>query len=264
MNSVGRLLLFAILTNGATCLAQDGLKGLENYFKQYKYSVFVPARQNAAVGTIVSFKTGFDSVVSSRCLPVAKIPRSDAAPIALTDRTGTATRQFGVAGSFAQGLNPEVDLKGAFSDARVQKVTISIEDPTETHIESKDVKDYVVSLPTTDSCSRVMASKQNRILESLVQIKGINYSFYDKDGKKMNLDASLMKALKLSPQYQRSFENTDTLKIDHPMFIAYRVWKVTVLPGIAKNDVQLDESTPEEVRALQKQNTKSKSTAPTT
>jgi hypothetical protein len=43
--------------------------------------------------------------------------------------------------------------------------------------------------------------------------------------------ALLRLAIKLSPQYEKSFEHADHLKIDGLMVIAYRAWKVTQLPG---------------------------------
>jgi hypothetical protein len=238
------------------------LKGLQEYLKTYKYVVFVPPRQNVSVGTIVNFSSGFESVVSSKCVPVDKVKPSEPAPVGLTDRTGTLDRTIGIAGSFAKALDPNIDLKGAYNDARVQKITVEISEPTETHIESNDLKEYIAGLQPSSPCARSMANKKNRVLESLLEIKGITYSFYDKDGKKINLDASLLKSINLSPSYQKNFENTDSLKLDKPIYIGYRAWKVTVLPGGVKNKVTLDETAPEDIAELKTSASKADKGAP--
>ena len=245
-----RLLLLVSILTIANCQAQNGLQGLKDYLRTNKYVVFVPPRQNVTVGTIVNFSSGFESVISSKCVPADKVKPSEPAAVGLTDLTGTLDRTIGFEGSFTKAFDPSIDLKGAYSDARVRKITVEISEPTETHIESNDLKEYVASLKPGTPCARTMSNKKNLVLENLLEIKGINYSFYDKDGKKINLDAGLLKAIKLSPSYQKNFENTDTLKLDKPIYIGYRAWKVTVLPGGVKDKVNVKEATPDEIAKL--------------
>jgi hypothetical protein len=245
-----RFFLVIAVLSATNCYAQNGLKGLQDYLKTYKYVTFVPPRQNVSVGTIVNYSSGFESVVSSKCIPADKVKATDPAPVGLTDRTGTLDRTVGFEGSFARALDPHVDLKGAYNDVRVQKISIEITDPTESHIESNDLKEYVATLQPGSQCARTMTNRKNRVLESLLEIKGITYSFYDKDGKKISLDATLLTAIKLSPSYHRDFENKDSLKLDKPIFIGYRAWKVTSLPGAVKPKIELEESGPGEIADL--------------
>src|SRR5260221_9661692 len=110
----GCLLLLAVLS-GTNCYAQDGLKGLRDYLKQYKYVLFVPPRQNAAVNTIVDYSSGFESIVSSRCIPADRVRPSPPAPVGLADHSGTLDRTVGFEGSFARALAPNIDLQGAYN-----------------------------------------------------------------------------------------------------------------------------------------------------
>jgi len=251
-----KIILIGLLVS-VNCLGQDSPLG--KYMKQYKYTLLIPPSQNAAVATVINFDAGFESIVSSKCISVAKVPPNGPTPIALSTNVSSITRHLSVAGAFTRFTHPAVDLKGAFDDSRVQAISIEMIEPTETHIEIKDLKDYIASLPSTDSCRSVMMNKHNLVRESVISVKGINYYFYDNKGNKMSLDATLTKAIKLSPQYQKSFENTDHLKIDGLMVIAYRAWRGTQLPGGAgtkggaETQVAVETVTPEQIARLRRQ-----------
>jgi hypothetical protein len=115
-------------------------------------------------------------------------------------------------GQLARTLDSNVDITGAFNDSRVEKVSVQISEPTETHIESNDLKEYVATLPPTSQCARTMMNSNNGVFENVLAIQGVTYAFYEKDGTKISLNAALLKAIKPSPQYQENFENSDSLK----------------------------------------------------
>ena len=234
------------------CAAADGLTGLRDYLKQYKYAVFVPPRQNAALDTVITFIGGFESVVTSKCVPKDKVPNSTPAMVALTDHTGNITTNTGLEGSFARTLDPSINISGAFSDTRVQSISIQISDPNESHIESKDLKDYISSLPAGDSCRAVFLNKNNLVLENLLSISGIKYNFYDKDGKQIKLDAALLQAIHLSPMYKKDYENRDSLELKTPVFVGYRAWKVRQIPGAVKSTLELNQFDPTDLNRSRK------------
>jgi len=247
-------LIFLFVVSEAS--AQDGLKGLKDYLKQYKYSTFIPPRENAVVGSIVNYDNGFESVVSTKCLPLEKIKPSSLAPVALPDHDGTLGKDIGLEGSFAKALDPKIDLKGAYKDSRVQKITVHISDPKEAHIESADVKDYIASLPK-GTCRDAATNKRNRIIAWVLQIDSITYTFLDKDGKDITLDAGLLSAINLSPKFHKDFDRKDSLSLKKPIFMGYRAWRAGVIPGAISDQIDLKESSPEEISDLK--NSKGKS-----
>src|SRR5207247_9311264 len=103
---------------------QDGLKGLKEYLKQFKYETFVPPRQNVVVNTIVNYDSGYEAVVSSRCVPADKVHPTDFAPIGLTNREGQLSKNFGLEAGFAKAIDPKLDITGAYKDSRGQNVSI--------------------------------------------------------------------------------------------------------------------------------------------
>jgi len=242
----------AIFLIAQVCSAQDGLKGLKDYLKQYKYNLFVPPRQNVVLDTVVNYDAGYESVVTTKCIPADKVPPSVPSAVALTARTGNVSRTLGLEGGFAHALDPDINVSGAYSDSRVQKVVVEIADPRETHIESKDLKDFIATLNAADSCAKIMVNKKNRVLESLLLISGVKYTFYDKSGKNLKLDLALLKAIKLAPKYQKDYENTDSLDVKVPIVIGYRAWKVREIPGAVRNLVVLEESDPAEIERLKR------------
>src|ERR1051325_1456857 len=77
-------LVFLMLVVSPASSAQDGLKGLKDYLKSVKYTVFVPPRKNVTLNTVVNYERGYESVVTSRCIPIDRVPPSSLAPVALT------------------------------------------------------------------------------------------------------------------------------------------------------------------------------------
>ncbi len=238
---------FLVVCTVIAAAAQDGLKGLREYLKQYKYVVFVPPRANATAGSVVNYDAGFETIVSSKCLPPDKVKPSEFSAVGLADREGTLTKNLGIEGAFARGVDPKIDLSGAFKDARVQKIVVQISEPMENYLESNDVKDYIASLAPGSSCLQAFTNKRNRILAGLLRIDSITYKFEDKDGKDISLDLKLLSLIKLSPKYHKDFENKDSMKITQPIFIGYRAWQATKIPGAVRSRVDLNDSTSEEI-----------------
>lgn len=243
-----RLIIILLLLFTAKSPATDeGLKGLREYLKQYKYVIFVPPRQNASLNTVITFEKGVEAIVTSRCIPEDKVPPSEPASVGLAGRTDNFTSKKGVEGSFAQAVNPNIDLSGAFSDGRVSRVTVQIAGPKESHIESKDLLDYVASLPAGDPCKAALTNDRNLVLENLLSIDGIKYTFLDKDDRSIKLDLSLLKALHLSPTRQRTSENNEVLELDTPIVLGYRAWKVSRIPGAVRERFDLAELGADEI-----------------
>src|ERR1051325_3858120 len=166
-------LLLIVSLSSLNCAAQDGLKGLREYLRQVKYETFVPPRQNVIVSTIVNYDAGYETIVSSKCVPPDRVRPSDPAPIGLTNREGHLSKSFGLEAGFAKAIDPRVDVTGAYKDSRVQSVSIEIADPSETHIETNDLKDYIASLKDGSSCLRALTNKRNRILGWLLHVNGV-------------------------------------------------------------------------------------------
>ncbi len=242
------IVLFVIAVLPAN--AQDPLKGLKDYLKQYGYQTLVPPMANVAVGSVVTFDHRVETVVSSKCLPAASVPPSPPQPIGLTIRTGTYTRTIGIDASFSKSTGPNIDISGAFSDARVQSVTITMTQPTETHLESQDARQFISNLPDTDPCKATLTNKKNLIYQSLIKDDKISYVFSDKYGKTIKLDVALLSALKVDPSYQSDLENKDSLDMQTPLYVGYRAWKVRSIPALVHPEVALDLQKPAAIRAM--------------
>jgi hypothetical protein len=214
-----------------TADAQDPLKALKSYLKQNNYETLTPPRANVVVGSVVTFNHHQETIVSSKCLPIDKVPASTPQAIGLTTHTGTYTRNVGIDATFTKAADIQIDVSGAFTDNRVETVSITFTDPTETHLESQDVKQYISHIKSADPCFATLSDKGNIIYQTLVRVDKTSYSFADKTGKTIKLDLNLLKALKISPNYSATYDGKDTLELSQPIYIGYRAWKVNKLPG---------------------------------
>jgi len=74
------------------CIAQNGLKGLRDYLQEYKFSLFVPPRANATLDTVVNYSGGYETIVTSKCIPTDKVKPSELSTVVLTAKTGNLTK----------------------------------------------------------------------------------------------------------------------------------------------------------------------------
>lgn len=253
MQPLGRAALISVsicLALAGVSAAQDGLKGLREYLRTYRYQTFVPPRANVSLGTVVTFKNGEESIVTSRCAPEDKLSPSKPGAVALATHSGNVDTSSGLESSFAKALDPNIEISGALKDARVNRVEVSIGDPTEKHIEGKDLEDLILALPPKDSCRSTFLNRRNLVFHTLLSVQGITYTFFDKGNRALKLDAALLKALKISAAHQKEFENLDKLEVKAPIFIGYRAWKVTVIPSAVRTRVSFTEADPAMIRSM--------------
>lgn len=208
---------------------------LDAYVRSLNYIPFDIARESDGEGTIVDYRSGYETIVASpdppesQCFTAVQVPRDQMA-VAVPEKQ-YAIKRGGSLG--AQKGDPAVTspLAAAFSDSRVAQVEVQLVDPFVRRMTETAVKQYLAGLPAGDVCRSALLNSKNHVISAVLGAGAVRYTFRAANDEKLKVDNLLARALNLSAEATGEYVGKESVLVERPILLGYRLWRVERLRG---------------------------------
>ncbi len=238
MKTLNPILLIAIALVLLNCTSvKQGIKPHKKYIVDHDYTPFTIFRDGDGVGTIITFKDGFESLIATkdRCLTKLEI---DTLKVDLPDFSYTLESKNKQELSASKFINDKIELSEAFKSGAVKKVKVEFIDPFEIRLQRIDVDAQLQKMASSGNgselaCLDAIINKENLLIERTLGAKKVKYSFLNDQNQEIILDAKFMENINLTNDLQRKYSGSTSIDIDFPILIGYRAWNISSSPGLA-------------------------------
>jgi len=232
--------------------AHDSVGPLKKYLEQHNYTSFNPPRSADGAATIVDFKNGSESLVAraKQCLLSTSDIKVDRRDVAIAKTSYELTTDYGLELSLPKAILKDVDLAAAIGRNGVEKVSIALEKPFEDTISRYDVIQYLSTLAQNTTCFELFSDDDNLLLNQVLGVKGIEYSFQDKNNTVIRLTAEILNSINVSPALTAGYVGKSSLSVDQEVLIGYRAWQITESAGVIGSPLDIEELSSENIEDL--------------
>ena len=234
---------------------------LLEYLDQNGFTAFNPPRAGDGAGTIIQFnQQKQESIVfpASKCFPATPVPRAEN-KVALLETEYTLTADNKLELSLPQLTKYQINLAASIGSNGVKSVSIKFDSPSIQRITKGEAKDYVRTLPKSDSCSEEIRRDGNLVVHTVLGARGLEYTFNGEGGTKLAVTAEILNSMKASPSTSQQFKGAASMKFKPEnfdkgelMLLGYRTWKASEVPGALSTNVEFVDLTQVDVQTLKK------------
>jgi len=220
------------------------------------YEPFALPRDNWGGGTVVKFTNGRENIVffNDQCLALSGPgDASDIriANVSLTESSYTISKSAKLEASLAKDFSKDIDIGGAYNDSRVAKVNIAVTTPKELVASQGSIRAKIRSLIAEGNpCVDEIFAKDVFVIDRVVLVDEFSYSLESTEGQSLKFDASILQAIKASPELSARLEGKAVLTSNAPRMVGYRLFRYTVEPGLGETRINETRVSPSEVSVL--------------
>jgi len=226
---------------------------IQKYLETNKYEAFTIPRDDWGAGTIINYNAGSEEIVALNKNCLKMIPDSSA--VVLSSYSYTLTRSNTVELSLAKVLNEQLDLKGAFNNARVKKVNIQLIKAKEKVLPVITVKERIKNIDNEGNvmCLNEILSNKNVIIMRTLSVDSLVYTFLDDNNTSITMDANFLKNINANTTIKSAFEGKTELRIQKTTYIGYRAREFTSGSGLLEGKIDAkEELSPTEIEKRKK------------
>ncbi|WGD34315.1 hypothetical protein [Olleya sp. YS] len=208
---------------------------LVKIIKEYKYTPFIIPRTDWGAGTIITYNDDQELIKAfqDECLNISARETNSF----LQNTSYSINKKNALEVNLAKIFGGNVNIVGALNNNRVQKVKISFNQAKEWAISEISIENKLEEL--TGNCLDAIEGDENLVLGRVLQVKSLEYSFYDENDNKISIDTNILDDINLNSSTHSKYEGKTSLSINEDVYIGYRRSKVNIESGIADVKIKI-------------------------
>ena len=208
---------------------------LSSYIRENGYIPLEPSRSNNALGAIVDFKAGHESMVAfpnecvfserSNLLPM-RPPENVGIPEIVEYADNKTIGNF----SIPSELLKYVELGAQLNRNSSSKVRIVLKEPFTVRFSRKGIKKYLRENADND-CKQIFSDDENIVIHTILGAKSIEYTALNSKDREVSFDATILEKIKMNSKIDHSKSTDKKLVVGKTMYFGYLCWKADESSG---------------------------------
>lgn len=229
---------------------------LKRYADDNNYVPFDLPRDDWGPGTIIAIENGAEDIkaFNDQCFRLAKGTDYREASATIPNMSYKISRDNKLEAGLAKGVVRDIDITGAYQDSRVSEVTFTSTDPKEETASqlTMDMRVEQLIQEQNEGCLRQVFAENNYVIDRVLTLGTFAFSFKDKQGRTIKLDATLAEALGIKFGNTVGLEGKSEIKSDGERMVGYRLYKYIPPDSgfIGEGEVESTRVDVEELKAL--------------